>query len=106
MVVVAIKFKASPTPEPSSSRADSAEKKPLCELAKMRTPRANGLVMAHKIAKQDPGAQSKQANTAPFRQVVTFKCRRLTRAVDDQANEVEDGETYVYELPFAVLAAQ
>lgn len=100
MTVVAIKYRGA---MPAS--AADATSQPSNDL---RARESKPLVSAKTTARGNKASSdsTSTATSKPPRQVVTFKCRRLVRSSEDPSSEVEDGETYVSELPFAILPAQ
>lgn len=95
MTAVAIRFKAAtPATDTSGPKNDSV----VAPKPTTKTPRA-GKGAAAKVAALTPTVSCKS------RQVVTFKCRRVTRSSEDPTVEVDDGDAFVTELPFVVLPA-
>ncbi|TYZ59353.1 hypothetical protein PybrP1_008533 [[Pythium] brassicae (nom. inval.)] len=92
MTAVAIKFRAAmPAAHSTVPKSDPA----VATKAPGKTPRAG---------KGAPtSAKSFTSAALESRQVVTFKCRRVTRSSEGPSIEVEDGEAFVTELPFVVL---
>lgn len=110
MTVVAIKFLRAPASDASSpsNHTSEANTYPSHDPENSKAPRSSTIAphTTSKVAK----ARGPAAKSAPLRQVVTFRCRRLVRVAHDDPSlpisEVEEDEAYVYELPFAILSAQ